>query len=307
LSEALDKGKAQVSKYVRGVQPLFREGEREKVMSLGIKIVDVEERYIKGIENKAPSYDNEYLVEEIKRIGNLSSSAIRMDRLGALVATRSESRQCFDSPYISEDDSSSPLSDNKEYVIVLGGPDGVLLPYDSFRKTQLKDSINYEPLLDLLRLGRKVVIVSNLRYYSALAVDINGKTIEEKGIQERVVGHIPASLRRYLTVYASAGSFKVKFDAAGNEITDSKFNDKNCIDPVYVLELEERLQGIIDSDWGRDSKRLSVLRNTYPTFIFRKPQIIKHQDNSGRVYSMSVLYLPSVALDVVNLEPGEKI
>jgi hypothetical protein len=183
-------------------------------------------------------------------------------------------------------------------VVVLGGPDGVILPYDKFRKSTLKDSFIREPLVDLLREGQQVVLISNLRYYDD---DRTG----EKGLASRVVEYIPFDARQNLTVYASAGTFKVEFDGQGVPQTDNNYNNWNYIPEDDVEMIRATLEKLGQDYWEGYEKGKSTMRNTYLNYPFRKPEVILHKDVNGRVYSASIINLPSKELDLVNLKEGE--
>ena len=96
------------------------------------------------------------------------------------------------------------------YLLAFGGPDGVLIPYDRFRRTTLEDSILKDIFLKLLE-KYKVVIISNQRYY-------DDPRTKELGLQSRLINYIPPHLRKNLTLYTSAGTFKIGFDEEGREI-----------------------------------------------------------------------------------------
>ncbi|MBI5873828.1 MAG: YvcK family protein, partial [Candidatus Omnitrophica bacterium] len=61
LKASLEKGEAQISKYVEGIQPPVTEEIIGGIESQGIEVIKVAEDKIKGIDEKKPMYDNEYL------------------------------------------------------------------------------------------------------------------------------------------------------------------------------------------------------------------------------------------------------
>ncbi|RLB79449.1 MAG: hypothetical protein DRH17_13800, partial [Deltaproteobacteria bacterium] len=191
-------------------------------------------------------------------------------------------------------------------LIVFGGPDGVLIPYERFRRTTLKDSILRNPLIKLLRQGQRVVVISNLRYYDYIVKGQDGAASVEMGIESRLMEYIPRKLRQYLTVYTSAGTFKVEFDSEGRALTDNDFNNQNYIPRQDVDRIIPLLEQAIEEYWQDYTGNPSFWRNKYPNFNFRKPEVILHQDRQNRVFGISVLYLPSERLESYHLEPGEE-
>jgi glucose-6-phosphate isomerase len=183
-------------------------------------------------------------------------------------------------------------------VIVLGGPDGVLMPYDKFRKGTLEESYMRSPFVELLKKGQKIVLISNLRYY-------DDPSTGDKGIYSRVVKYIPSEARDNLTIYASSGTFKVKFNEEGLEQTEGTYNNSTYIREADVAVMKNKAAEAIERYWHNYEADKSAWRNKYPNFPFRKPEIVLHKDKQERVYGVSILYLPSKKLEVFNLKNGE--
>ena len=68
LKKVLEKGEPQISKYIKGVQPLFTGDEEQQIKNQGIKIIKAKINDLEGIKDKKPVYRNEFLVEVIKKI-----------------------------------------------------------------------------------------------------------------------------------------------------------------------------------------------------------------------------------------------
>ncbi len=58
---------------------------------------------------------------------------------------------------------------------------------------------------------------------------------------------IPKDLRKYLTIYASSGTFKVTFDENGNAKTESDYNASTYIPNNIVNEIKKIISPILDS------------------------------------------------------------
>jgi len=184
------------------------------------------------------------------------------------------------------------------YLLAFGGPDGVLIPYDRFRRTTLEDSILKDIFLKLLE-KYKVVIISNQRYY-------DDPRTKELGLQSRLINYIPPHLRKNLTLYTSAGTFKIGFDEEGREIPDESYNKNTYIEPEYVEIILSVLNEVKNNWWREYENNPSLWRNKYPIFNFREPEIILHKDKEDHIHAITLLYLPSKRLEAHNLEKGEK-
>ena len=195
-------------------------------------------------------------------------------------------------------------------VLVLGGPDGVLLPYDRFRNTTLNDSPLKEKFLEMLKNGRRIVLITNMRYFDVR--HDKDKRHHELGIKTRIVECVPIEYKSYLqnlTIYASAGTYKIEFNNDGYEIYKGNFNDgKHFSSDKTVKQITDTAKQVLDKYWDEfeaDSKVSKELRNKYPTFIFTKPKIIIGKDPQENVYSINVIYLPSREIPGHLLAVGE--
>ncbi|MDP8292478.1 MAG: ROK family protein [Candidatus Orphnella occulta] len=183
-------------------------------------------------------------------------------------------------------------------AVAFGGPDGVLIKHDDFGKTTFETSIIRDNFIELLKRGQKVVIVSNARYHDVPAIG-------ERGIQSRIMDYVPSDLRSNITIYASNGTFKIEFNDKGNRILSNNYNDSTYIPNHIVEDTVSRLEVALENYWSDYQANKPYWRNKYPTFKFKKPYIVYQADNDGRVYCISVLYLPSSALNGHNLSVGE--
>ncbi|MBI3617449.1 MAG: YvcK family protein, partial [Candidatus Omnitrophica bacterium] len=170
-------------------------------------------------------------------------------------------------------------------AIVLGGPDGVLLPASRTRKTTLETSPSRGAFLHALRAGYDVVIVTNQRWG-------DDEVTFEKGIRSRLVDYIPEHLRRNLTVYLSSGTIKITFDEQGREVLDHEFNVTNTMSAGAITLVEEKANAMIEKYWREYLANPVHFKNLYPSFVFRKPAIYQHKIEND-VYGMSILYWPS--------------
>ncbi|MBI5873827.1 MAG: ROK family protein, partial [Candidatus Omnitrophica bacterium] len=192
--------------------------------------------------------------------------------------------------------SSSPIT------IAFGGPDGVLIEYDRFRKTTLEDSVVRSKFLELLRQGHDIVVITDQRYFDDKP---QAGVFSEIGLVSRLVRPLrmqyPALLQ-HLTIYASAGTFKVTFNQKGEAIIDHAFNTRTAMDEKTAIEMKEAIEAIIEREYWLDYQaRPEYYRNVYPTFVFEghKPEVILHK-NDGSIFGMTVLYLPSRLLGAYN-------
>ncbi|MFA5351438.1 MAG: 2-phospho-L-lactate transferase CofD family protein, partial [Candidatus Omnitrophota bacterium] len=164
-----------------------------------------------------------------------------------------------------------------------------------------------DKLILLLQKEYPIVIVSDQRYFDNK--DNNGEILEA-GLESRLVEAIrekTPSLLKYLTIYASAGTFKVAFDDSGREIVEHAFNNRTAMDEAIALEMKENIERIIEEEyWSDYEARPEYYRNIYPTFVFEghKPEVILHQ-NGKDIYGISVIYLPSEKVGAYNQSLSE--
>ncbi|RLE48150.1 MAG: hypothetical protein DRJ18_02425, partial [Candidatus Methanomethylicota archaeon] len=189
-------------------------------------------------------------------------------------------------------------------LIVFGGPDGVLLRYDSFHQTTLKESILYQALIGLLEAGKKIVLISDQRYYDYVFAyeeqttrkDTETIQVTEKGLFTRIVEAIPQDLRKNLTIYACSGAFKVEFDEYGQEKTDNDYNRAFAFESNLAGSIKEDIERIIEEYWKDYQANPEVYRNMYPAYTFRRPQVILNKgrlSQEERIYAINIIYLPS--------------
>ncbi|MBI4243771.1 MAG: YvcK family protein, partial [Planctomycetes bacterium] len=171
-------------------------------------------------------------------------------------------------------------------AVILGGPDGVLLPYSRSRRSTLSRGIlTRDPFLDLLSAGYDVVIVTNQRLpYDAIK--------QELGIRTRIIDEIPEHLRRNITLFVSSGTVQVKYHEDGREQLHRGFNSRNLIDEEAAALIQAKADEVIEEYWERYEKDKAKYRNRYPAFMFIKPQIFLHTVD-GDMYGVSILYWPS--------------
>ncbi|MEW5895390.1 MAG: 2-phospho-L-lactate transferase CofD family protein [Candidatus Omnitrophota bacterium] len=135
--------------------------------------------------------------------------------------------------------------------------------------------------------------------------DLLTNLVGEKGLKARLVEPLrkaaPGALQN-LTVYASAGTFKITFDENGEEIEDRSYNIRNSMDSRSAEKIKQAIEAIVkEVYWSDYQKRPHDYREAYPAYTFEgyEPQVVLHK-NGDYVQGLTVLYLPSALLGAHN-------
>jgi len=196
------------------------------------------------------------------------------------------------------DEAKKKSENDKNTVLIFGGPDGVLLASSKYHKTQLADSPVKDPLIGLLRKKNRIVIVSRQRYEDE-------PQLKEKGLYSRLISYIPEDLRQYITLYVSNGKYKIEFDKYGKEKNEHEFNESRYMKPWKVQILKKVANEVIDEYWKDCCDSLGEYKNKYHAFTFKKPQLIEHK-YANKTYALTLVYLPSKKATTTSLSDGEK-
>ncbi|MCK4859124.1 MAG: HAD-IIB family hydrolase, partial [Candidatus Omnitrophica bacterium] len=226
-----------------------------------------------------------------RRTGNVSLEENELDERDKLVTRIAEKMK-----NLSLQDSLT----QKISTVVFGGPDGVLIPYEPFRKTTFENSPARESFLELLKKGCNAVILSNQRWQ-------DDEVSDEKGMHSRFIEYVPEELRDKITLYLSSGALKITFDGKGIPQVDSEFNNRTFISEKAVELLKKEIKNIVNEYWKRYEKDPQFFRLQYPAFTFPKPEVVFHKyEDESKIYGVTVLYLPSEKTSWVKLGKAEE-
>ncbi|MBI4243047.1 MAG: YvcK family protein, partial [Planctomycetes bacterium] len=184
-------------------------------------------------------------------------------------------------------------------AVILGGPDGVILPYGRKRDSTLLNSPTYDSFLKLLYSGYDVVLVTNQMY-------TRDPNTGQDGIYERLIQHIEEGHRRNLTLFVSGGAIKIEFDELGRAIFDERFNQRNKIEQEDLAIIRRNAEKIVEEYWFNFSQSPQTFRNRYRSFRFNvgRPKILEHRIGED-VFAISIVYWPSIETGVFALPLGE--
>ncbi|MBI3617455.1 MAG: ROK family protein, partial [Candidatus Omnitrophica bacterium] len=173
-----------------------------------------------------------------------------------------------------------------------------------FRKTTFERSIVRYKFAQLLRQGHDVVVVSDLRYFD-VKDEKDKNVIVQAGLESRLVaplGAIDSALLSHLTIYASAGTYKVTFNQQGQAITNHDFNARTTMDETIAIQMKEVIEIIIAREYEDDYRvRPEYYREIYQAFSLEdhKPTVILHK-NYGGIFGLSIINLPSKLVGAYN-------